>query len=76
MNDLYRGLAEILEVDAELINPSFDLHSGGAAWDSLAVVSTIALIDEVFSVMVDGQSLGKCTTVANIEALVEGAQKR
>jgi acyl carrier protein len=75
MSEFYEGLAEILEVDAAVINPGFDLHSGEAAWDSLAVVSTMALVDEVFNVMVDGQALGKCSTVADIEALVEAAKK-
>ncbi|MDR7334702.1 acyl carrier protein [Roseateles asaccharophilus] len=75
MSEFYQGLAEIVEVDTSAINPAFDLHSGEAAWDSLAVVSTMALIDEVFNVMVDGQSLGKCATVADIEALIEAAKK-
>lgn len=75
MSEFYEGLAEVLEVDASVIHPAFDLHSGEAAWDSLAVVSTMALIDEVFNVMVDGQSLGKCTSVADIEALIEAAKK-
>lgn len=74
MNDFHIGLAEILEVDPAAISAAFDLQSGDAAWDSLAVVSTMALIDEVFNVMVDGQSLGKCATVADIEALIEAAK--
>ena len=43
MSEFYEGMAEILEVDASQVGPDFEL---GDAWDSLAIVSTIALIDE------------------------------
>jgi len=33
-------------------------------------VSTIALCDECFDVMLDGQALVKCQTVADIEKLI------
>jgi acyl carrier protein len=75
MSEFYEGIAEILEVDTEAINSSFNLHSGEAPWDSLAVVSVIALIDEVFNILVDGQALANCATVADIEMLVESTKK-
>jgi acyl carrier protein len=71
----YEGMAEIFEVDAAEISPSFDLHSVDAAWDSLAIVSTIALVDDCFDVMLDGRSLGACETIADIEKLVQAAKK-
>ena len=45
MSEFYEGLAEILEVDLDQITPDLALEDG--SWDSLAVVSTIALIDDV-----------------------------
>lgn len=75
MSEFYKGIAEILEVEESAVNAGFDLHGGEAAWDSLAVVSTIALIDDCFNVMLDGQSLTNCNTVGDIEALVEAARK-
>ncbi|RZL04456.1 MAG: acyl carrier protein [Rubrivivax sp.] len=68
MQEFYEGLAEILEVPPAEINSSFDLTTH--AWDSLAVVSTIALCDDCFNIMLSGQDLGKCQTVAEIEALI------
>jgi acyl carrier protein len=47
------------------------LAKGGADWDSLAVISTIALIDELFDCTVSGQALGVCKTVADIALLIE-----
>jgi acyl carrier protein len=69
MSEFYEGLAEILEVEVDEINPEFPLEDGG--WDSLAIVSTIALIDDVYDVTVHPDKLGECKTVGDIERLVE-----
>jgi acyl carrier protein len=69
MSEFYEGLAEILEVEVDEINPEFSLESGG--WDSLAIVSTIALIDDVYDVTVHPDKLGECQTVGDIERLVK-----
>ncbi|GGY96226.1 acyl carrier protein [Pseudoduganella plicata] len=69
MTEFYEGLAEILEVDVRKVTPALDLQT--CSWDSLAVVSTIALADDCFNVLLDGQSLGECNTVGDIEQLIE-----
>jgi len=68
MENFYAGLAEVLEIDAAKVGPELDLTK--LAWDSLAVVSTIALVDEQFNVMLDGKALAQCKRVADIEALI------
>lgn len=68
MQDFYIGLAEVLEIEPSLISAELDLMAHN--WDSLAVVSTIALCDECFNIMLDGQALTKCQTVADIEKLI------
>ncbi|THD64089.1 acyl carrier protein [Phenylobacterium sp.] len=68
MSALYEGLAEIFEVDAAEIGPGFSLPDHN--WDSLAIVSTIALVDEVEDLMLNGAALSKCVTVADLEALI------
>lgn len=72
MQNFYNGLAEILEVDSSLVSSSLQLAQ--YTWDSLAVVSTIALCDECFNLMPDGQALAKCTTVGDIEVLIRAKQ--
>jgi acyl carrier protein len=72
MQAFYEGIAEILEIDPSLVSSQLDLTEHN--WDSLAVVSTIALCDECFNVMLDGQALNKCQLVADIEKLIN-AQK-
>lgn len=71
MSKFYEGVAEIFEVDAAEISPAFELQSGDVAWDSLAIVSMIALIDECFGAMLDGSDLTECQTVADVEKLIE-----
>ena len=60
---LLTGLAEILEVPA--VAPETLLADAGA-WDSLAVVCTIALLDEKAGVEVDGEALAACVTVGDV----------
>jgi acyl carrier protein len=68
MSELYEGLAEILEIQEDEVSPELELTKGN--WDSLAIVSTIALIDDVYDVMVSPEKLGECRSVGDIEKLV------
>jgi acyl carrier protein len=73
MQDLHTGLADILEIDPSAVSSDLDLST--VDWDSLAFVSTIALIDECFGIIVGGQALEKCQTVGDIEKLIQDKQK-
>lgn len=75
MSKFYEGVAEVFEVEIEAISPDFPLKSEEMSWDSLAVVSMIALIDECFDVMIDGADLASCETLGDIEALIEKARQ-
>jgi acyl carrier protein len=73
MQDFHVGLADILEIETSTISSDLDLST--LDWDSLAFVSTIALIDECFGIIVRGQALEKCQTVGDIEQLIQDNQK-
>jgi acyl carrier protein len=75
MSEFYEGMSEIFEVDVNLISSEFELHSSEAAWDSLAIVSTIALVDDCFGVLLEGKALGLCNKISDIEKLIEVAKK-
>jgi acyl carrier protein len=66
MSEFYEGMAEILELDLAEVTPDLAL---GEAWDSLAIVSTIALIDELYDRAVSPDELAECTTVGEVEKL-------
>jgi acyl carrier protein len=76
MSDFYDGMSEILEVSIDKLSPDFDLNSGESPWDSLAIVSTIALVDDCFNVMLNGQSLGECKSIFDIENLIEAVKNK
>lgn len=68
MQALYAGLADIFEVDPAQINGDTPLSD--YQWDSLAIVSTIALVDEICGTLLDGKSLTGCALVQDIESLI------
>ena len=63
------GLAEIFELEDGEVNAELDLST--VAWDSLAIVSVIALADDTYGVFLEGEKLKACSTVADIVALVQ-----
>ena len=71
MSKFYEGVAEIFEVDAAAISSEFPLHTDDVAWDSLAIVSIIALVDDCFNAMLDGSDLSECKTFGDIEVLIK-----
>lgn len=71
MSKFYEGIAEIFEIEAGDIGPDFKLQEAEVAWDSLAIVSMIALVDECFGAMLDGAALTECETVADVEKLIQ-----
>jgi len=59
-----KQLAEILQVSGETITADRVLTE--SEWDSVAVMSTIALIDEYTGRTVSGSALARCGTVREI----------
>jgi acyl carrier protein len=64
------GLAETLEVQPEDLTPDYKLEDS-ELWDSMTVVTVIAMIDEHYGRSASGEALMDCKTVADIEALVD-----
>lgn len=73
MSEFYEGLAEILEVEQSDIDANFEL--GEDNWDSLAIVSTIALIDDVYDITVRPEKLADCKSVGDLEQLIAAEQE-
>ena len=66
-----KDLANELEVDARTIDDSFSLI--GDSWDSVTVLSTVALIDDHFDVSVEGSELEDCESVGQVLSLIRQA---
>lgn len=63
--DFLLALDELLELDPGTLKGSETLESLDT-WDSLAVISFIALVDEKLGRVIEGQRLAKAKTVADL----------
>lgn len=70
---LLKELAVILQEEPAAMSPDFILT--GANWDSVAVMSTIAMIDDITGLTVSGGALIECQTVSDVLALIEKAEQ-
>jgi acyl carrier protein len=66
--EFYRLLDEVLELDPGTLHGD-ELLEDLENWDSLAVISYIALVDEQFGVVIEGEALVKAKSVADLYTL-------
>ena len=64
-------IAEILDVEEQEISLTFALDDSN--WDSLAKVTTAALIDEVYSKIVDAEELSDCKSLNELMLLIKNS---
>ena len=62
-------LADALEIDANDI--SIETHLSSLDWDSLAIISTIALVDECLGEVISAEKIAECQTIGDIVGLGE-----
>ncbi|HEU4733223.1 MAG TPA: acyl carrier protein [Kofleriaceae bacterium] len=67
MNSFYEKLAEILEVDQ--VKPGDEIASFDN-WDSLGVLSILALADSEYGVTVSGEEIAGMKVVGELEKLI------
>jgi acyl carrier protein len=68
-NRFRQGLSAILSVPESLLSTEFELNDRN--WDSVVVISAIALIDHTYGVTVPATRLAGCRSIGEIVALVE-----
>lgn len=57
------GLAEALQLEPNAIEPGTKLPED---WDSVAILATIALMDQLYGVTLSRSEIEKCRTVADL----------
>lgn len=67
--DFLTSLHELLELDLGTLTGAEALQ-GLEAWNSLAVISFIAMVDEEFGVTLSAEKLRACQTVDDLVALL------
>ena len=66
-------LSEIIDVNETEINEVLDLNVNGN-WDSLAIISTAALIDQEYNVIIGGEQLKNCKSLGDILRLIKNTK--
>ncbi|MDC1443530.1 acyl carrier protein [Gammaproteobacteria bacterium] len=69
-NKLIEIVAEALEIDQDEASNDLMLDPEDN-WDSIAMLSVIASIDEEFDIQLDGDELAACTSVSQILNLLK-----
>ncbi|HEX7900646.1 MAG TPA: phosphopantetheine-binding protein [Planctomycetota bacterium] len=67
----FRELAGVLEVPASEVTANYAIEPEG--WDSLVVLSVLALVDTHLDAAVDAAQIKACSTAGDILALVKKA---
>ena len=69
-NKLVEIIAEALEIDKSVAGNDLKLDPEDN-WDSIALLSVIASIDEEFDIQLDGDKLAECSSISDILKLLE-----
>jgi acyl carrier protein len=63
-------LADVLEINASDINDSYILDVEGN-WDSIAVLTTMSLIDDAYGIEIDGDDVALCESAIELYELID-----
>jgi acyl carrier protein len=69
----YRQLDEILELDSGTITGTTMLK-GQEGWNSMAVISLIAMVDDHYALALPPKSIAECATAEDLAKLMEQHQ--
>ena len=62
-------LAEVLELEKDDLHDDFLFSEN--SWDSLTIISVMAVIDEQYHIIIAGDDLMKCESLAQLWALIQ-----
>jgi acyl carrier protein len=66
--EFYQHLADILEIDQSLIADETNFRDI-ESWDSLAVITFVAFVDDKFNIIVDAENLEAAHTFSDLASL-------
>ena len=73
-NKFIELLADVLEIEANLINDSLKLDIEDN-WDSIAILSAIVLIDDAYEIQLEGEELRNCSNPKDVYDLISKTLK-
>lgn len=72
--NLLNEIAKLLQIDSKDLDTHAPVNSYGN-WDSLVVVSSIALIDQEYNILLNASEIETCQTMNDIFKLIELKQQ-
>jgi acyl carrier protein len=72
MNDFIRAFEETLDLPPGSVTPATDFKSL-ADWDSLAQLSVMTIIEDMYRKVIDPSLFKRCATIGDLLAAVETA---
>lgn len=64
----YESIADILDINKNDLKDDFILDENN--WDSLAIISTAAAIDEIYGIEINGNDLENCKNFKDLKKLI------
>jgi acyl carrier protein len=68
--DFLKELAPLLSVERKELTEDFALDPN-TNWDSLTIISMMALMDDHFEVEISGEQLRRCSSIGDVLKLIE-----
>lgn len=69
IEDFIKQLEELLEVEEGILSEKTQLENL-AEWDSLAIISYIALVDENFDITIPPKKISEAETIGDLHKLI------
>ena len=73
--DFLEEFADVFDISKAAMTESFAFESP-EVWDSLAIISTIALVDEHFGVILKASDLVSCPNVVGLLKVIESKSSK
>lgn len=73
LNEFCQKIESVLEMDPGTIRPETRLDSLDA-WDSVAVISFIAMADQDYQATVPPKSISECQTISDLAGLISASK--
>ena len=71
MNDFFENVAEILEVEVELVSEKSDFRTDFPDWDSMKGFALICLIEDDYGVQINVPTFLECKTIGDLFKLTK-----
>jgi len=75
LNEFIKNFADAIDgVDLASLSPNTNYKNDIEEWDSLAVMTVLAMIDSEYKIVISGEDVENCNTISELFELVKNRQ--